>query len=358
MNIKISIDRTEITRVSYLRVERTVGYEADYFSLSLPNIGGKFTALFADTEGKKVQISINQPVVFTGFCDSADFSFIPKPEISIRGRDLTGILIDETITPELSSQLKSLTASEIVQKIAQKFGFSCDVDRTTKIWSEENLFPDNTSVWAALVQLAQKEAFDLYCTPKPEIVFKKRSYPNTISRSYSIPPPEGEFLAPSSLLIPQSLAISQDKTLALALKVKVIGYDPKRKQRIVYTAESRLRNRPHYKLIEIIDHSLNTKDLVKTQAQNLLTQISKNLLTGTLTVPLDPELNPGLAISLQFLGNQDQTFAGNYIITQVTHEINFDGSATSEISFASRPLAEARDMEIEEIKPPPMLPLP
>ncbi len=355
--IDIFIDQTEITKVSYLRIERTIGYEADIFEFSLPNLKGEWTSLFANTEGKKVQIKIEKSLIFTGFCDSAEFQYLPEPQITLKGRDWTGILIDETITPEMSGELKNLTASQIIQKIARKFGFGARTDPTTKVWSDENLFPDGTSVWSALVQLAEKEAYDLYCTPEKEIVFKKRTLPTLITRTYSIPPPQG-YYHPYGLIIPSSLVIYQDKTLALSLKVKVIGYDPKRKQRIVYTAESRLRNRPNYKLIEIIDHSLTTKDLVKTRAQNLLTQFSKNLLTGTIITEIDPELSPGMAISLQFLGAQDQTFASTYIITRVIHQQDLQGAFTTEIEFASRPLAESRDMEVQEIKPPPMLPVP
>lgn len=368
-SVLILLDQTTVTAASRLRVELTSGVEADIFDLVIPNVAGKHTKLFRDTEGRKVLISINlstsstkstssTPPLFAGFCDSADFAILDTPTIHLRGRDTTGVLIDETMTAALAAKLAGRTASDIVTTVAAKFGFTARVDKTAKVWSDAGAFPDGSSVWSCLVDLAQKEAFDLYCTAERCIVFKKRVLPDSTTRTYLVPSigpigPVGP-IGP----IPSSLTFSQDKTLALALKVKVTGYDQKAKRRITFTAESRLRNRPNYKLVEIVDHSLGTKALVRARAEAALADISKDLLVGELTSGIDPDLRPGQAVAIQFTGDQDQNFAGRYFITAVVHELTEDGAFTTTVSFASKPLAEARDMTIEEVKPPPTIPLP
>jgi len=344
--ISILLDRTEITAPLRLRIELTTGIQADTFDFTIPNIGGQYSSLFLDTQGRTLTVAIDGPTTFTGICDEFEPETLPKPQLTLRGRDNTAILIDETITDTLARKLAGRTASRIVETVAAQFGFTADTEPTTKVWSDAGAFPAGSSVWSALVGLAQKEAFDLYVTPDKTIIFKKRALPTDTIRTWTVPAPTGPV---GSGPVPLELSIHQAKTLALALKVKVTGYDQARNRKIVFTAESRLRNRPNYKLIELVDHSLSTRALVRARAETALVEISKNLLTGRLLVPVDPQVRPGHAIQLRFAGKQDQTFAGRYFVTTAIHNLDDTGEFTTEIHFASRPLVDARDMQVDEL---------
>lgn len=67
---------------------------------------------------------------------------------------------------------------------------------------------------------------------------------------------------------------------------------------------------------------------------------------------IDPELRPDQAIDILFAGDQDKSFEGRYLLTDVMHDVAEDGLSTTTLQFASKPLAESRDVTIEEVKPP------
>jgi len=389
-DILIRLAGAEISACARLSVKLSNSNRPGRLELSIPNVAGKYNSVFRvpdpadksrlkDSPGKRISLflSLSSPSAvsrqpsaptFTGFSDSTRFSY-RQGIISLDGPDWSGILCDDMMSPDLAARMKGRTASSIVSLVAKQYGFAADVDATTKVWSDDNAFPDNTSIWSVLCDLATKEGFDLYCRPStlstasiPSIlVFKKRSLPTSVIRTYHVPCPGGDMTHSSSNGIvsqagtrgfPVLPDFEQDDNLSLALKVKVIGYDQKRKQRITFTAESPQRNRPNYKLIEIVDHSLGTKDLVRRRAETALTDVSKNLLVGELELPIDPELAPGQAIAFIFDGDQDKSFEGKYLITDVEHSIIDSGLSTTTLTFASKPLAESRDIEIEELKPP------
>lgn len=331
-----------VEKVRSLRVERTSGLEADIFAFSIPNKNQEYTQAFKSTSGKRVEIRINGQVKFTGFCDSATFQVIPEPLLEVEGRDWTGIAIDEVMTAELAAKLQGKTASGVAIVIAKHLGWTYDVDATTEVYGEYKAFAEGVSLWEAMRDLALKEAFDAYVTPEKKLVFKPRVLPAVATRIYAVPAPSGAFSANAQ--VPTALSFYQDKTLTLALKVKVIGYDAKAKRRIAYTAESKLRNRPNYRLIEIVDYTLQSAGEVRSRAMAELTQISKGLVAGELLVPVDEGLEPGQAIQISGAG----PFSDKYYVTAVVHQQDEAGEFATGARFASKPLMESREMEIEQ----------
>lgn len=344
--VKVLLDRLEIARVHRLRVERTTGLEADVFEAAVANPAQEYTAAFRETEGKRVELRIRGAVSFTGFCDSAGFPMVPRTLVTVEGRDWTGIAIDEVMDEGLAARLRGKTASQVSAAIAEHFGWASDVDATTRVYGDYKAFVEGLSAWEVIRDLAGKEGFDAYVTPEKVLVFKRRSLPEAASRVFAAPPapgrnPEGQ--------VPSSLEFFQDKTLTLALKVKVIGYDEQAKRRVVYTAESKLRNRPNYRLVTITDLALRSKAEVRARAEAELVAVSKDLTTGELVVPVDEELAPGQAIAVRGCGRkEDGGFDDRYFVTSVVHQQEPDGEFTSSVRFASKPLVTSRDITVGE----------
>lgn len=346
LDVTVRMPGVTITRVADILVDRANGFDADTFQAAVPNIGHEYTGAFKDTDGKRVEVEIEGAVRFTGMCDAARFKLLPAPLVEIEGRDFTSLLIDECMSASLAAKLQGKTASGVASAIAKAYGLTCTPTATTKHYGEYSAFAEGVSPWEVLKDLATKEGFEAFVTPAKDLVFRKRVVPSETARVYYVPPATGRYRATGQ--VPEMLELYQDKLLSLALKVKVIGFDPKRKpnHRIVYTAESKKRNRPNFKLIEIVDYSLTTPSAVQARAVAELERISLGLITGELSVPVDAALEPGQAISVT--GPGAGPLADRYFVSRVRHGRNRLGAFTSAVSFASKPLVEARDMEVEK----------
>lgn len=345
--IRILLDNIEISKVRRLLIHKTVGFEADFFEFDINNEKDEYTDLFFGTSGEKIEIGILPPdlslrarqsadeaiPVFRGFCDACDFIYIPERIISVKGRDYTGFLIDEIISKELAAKFSGKTASQITKIIADHYSYQSEIKSTSNVYNEEKLYSEGTSVWAVITELATKEGFDAFVTKDKKIVFQPRIIKEDIKRVYSITKQYGQ--------IPAQLEFSQDKTLSLALKVEVIGYNPKAKKRIRYIAESPLRNRPNYKIITHRDYNLTNKEQVRLLAESLLREYSKDLIIGSMTLPVDPGLDPSDCIQIKAV-----KLANKYYTTDVIHEYSTEGF-TTKLQFASKALTEARTVEQE-----------
>jgi hypothetical protein len=350
--IKILLDDKTITRARRLHVHLSAEPCADDFEFELDNTADQYTSHFVNTKGQKLAISIakNQSPsassapsavqylnVFNGLCDSIDFKYHPEQVISAQGRDYTGLLIDEIITPSLAEKFSGKSASQIVSIIAREYGFTADATSTKSTDLDDKLYTPGTHVWAVVVELAKKCSFDCFVTKDRVISFKSRKESTDIKRTYSLSVLSA--VNSSNLLHPSNLEFSKDLTDSLALKVEIIGYDTKRKERISYIAESPLRNRDNYKIISETHLELKTSADVKLCAENKLKEYSKDLITGSCIIPIDPELEPSDCIQFKNGG-----FAGTYYLTDVTHDCDKSGEITT-LQFASKVLFEVKTKE-------------
>lgn len=331
--VNIILDDKEITKVRRLRVEKNTSTEADMFEFDIDNYKDRYTSIFYETSGELIEIKIDGEVCFRGFVDTAGFSYVPEQVINVAGRDYTGLLIDEIVNKLLVRKFSGKTASQIVEQIAKYYGFTSEVDATRNVYYEEKLYAEGTSIWEVVRTLTEKEGFDAYVTPDKKIIFKKREIPTQSKRVFALDKNEG--------IVPAELKFDQDKTLSLALKVKVIGYSPGAKKRISYTAESPKRSRSSYKLVTIRDLTLKNKAEVKARAEALLRDYSKNLTTGSLLYPVDPKMEPGDAIEIKGI-----ELADIFYVTGVIHNEELSGFTTG-LEFASKILTEAKTVEAE-----------
>jgi hypothetical protein len=87
------------------------------------------------------------------------------------------------------------------------------------------------------------------------------------------------------------------------------------------------------------DETLKTKKEVAARAEALLRQYSKELTTGSLTVLVDPDIEPGDGIEIKGI-----KLAGKYYVTDVDIDYGVQGFLTT-IKFASKVLTEAKTVE-------------
>lgn len=329
--ISIALDDKEITRVRRLSVTKNVAAEADMFEFEIENSHDRYTKIFHETQGDLIEVKIDGLVCFAGFVDTADFRYFPEETITVAGRDYTGLLIDEIVSKVLALRFASKTASQIVEQVAKYYGYTSAAQRTSAVYLEEKLYAEGTAVWEVIRTLAEKEGYDAWVTKDKVIVFKKREMPTDVRRVLSLESKDG--------VVPNLLEISQDKTLSLSLKVRVIGYDPKAKVKLCYTAESSKRTRSTYKIATVRDFTLKNKAEVKARAEALLRDYSKDLTVGNIRIPVDPEIEPGDAIDIKGI-----ELAGRYFVTDVLHNLDTAGF-TTEVRFASKVLTEVKTVE-------------
>jgi len=330
-DIRILLDDKEITKVQSLHIEKNTQSEANIFNFKIENGSDRYTDIFYQTIGELIEVGISGIVCFRGFVDNAGFTYYPQQMIDIAGRDYTGILIDEIVTSDMAIRFSGKTSSQIVKIIADHYKFETDLQATGNTYLEDKIYAGGSSAWDVIRGLAEKEGVDSYVTKDKKLVFKKREIPAQIKRVYALKPDEG--------IVPASLNIEQDKTLSSALKVRVISYDPKAKEKIVSTAESSDRKRANYKIVTVHDNTLKSKKEAAARAEALLRQYSKELVTGSLSAPLDPGVDEGDGIEIKGI-----KLAGKYYVTDVIHDYGVAGK-TTEVRFASKVLSEAKTVE-------------
>lgn len=331
--VKISVDDLAIGLVASLSVRLSTRPEADSYQATFPNEDDRYTGLLKDTQGRTVRVAIEGDVKLSGICDSATFGYGPGV-IEIAGRDWAGVLVDEVAPESLLGRLKGKRSHEGLRLIASEYGFGLAADTGSWTFPEEQGQQAGTRVWEIVRNYAEMEGFDVWVDPQRVIQFHARTVPGSASRVYRVG-------GAGPGIRPIAVSLAQDKTLSLALKVRVIGYDSDRGRRIVYTAESPLRNRPNYKLIEVPDYSLTTDAAVRRRAEVLLAAYSMGLVTGEVVVPWSDA--PARREAIELVGC---AWADRYYVVGLSYELS-PGGRVARVSFANRALAYGRDMEIE-----------
>lgn len=154
--------------------------------------------------------------------------------ISITGRDLTSILIDNKIAQTWPDQ----TASQIVTKLASQYGLTPNVTATTTPvgkYSKDSYASTRRDIpiWDYITFLAEQEGFDAYVSgttlyfgpPQPQ-----SSTPFKISVS-RVPSTNAVQVSTETLKLRRSLTLAKD------IVVTVISYDAHRKTPIKVTAK-------------------------------------------------------------------------------------------------------------------------
>lgn len=374
--VSILLDDLEITEHVLLTVDKNMGFAADEFEFEIENSGERYTDLFYDTAGEKLGIKFAGAITFAGQVDTVDYGALNPQVLTVRGRDHTGKLCDTLLDQAQIDRFTGKSDSAIVKLIADSVSFPVDLTATSRVWAEQNLFAPGASLWTAVVALAKRNGFDAWVGPDKTIHFRKRELSTTPKRAYDVKRLAGMTVGEGREARPCSLTFSQDKLLSRGLKVLVIGYDPKTKKghkveskllpaapesgartpsllpslpgrdaqegrrpgEISYTAESSQRNSANYQLVVVRDYSCDTKEKCLARAEGLLREYSAGLISGSLFVPGDAELEVNDCIQITGSRIAEKT-GGKYYVVGLRHEHSAARYATT-IQFASKVITE------------------
>lgn len=184
-----------------------------------------------------------------------------------------------------------------------------------------------------LMERARQSGYDIY--------IEEEKTDDTWTTKLHFHPPEAQISAPYKLVAGKTLISFKPtlKTKDQVAKVTVRGWDPDKDKEIIGEAtrdDLGFRGLPNVKDLQAIDSALagseevislpveNNKD-AKDKAIAYLTDLEKDLITGSGSTVGLPELRAGRPIYIEGLGSR---FSGRYIITSSTHTIGNSGYTT------------------------------
>lgn len=319
--LRISTEKVDILEVKTLTLERESN-EADHFEAIIPNVNDRYTFDIKSIEDEPLRFYWDEKLMFTGILDQVTYTIDNEGErVRLEGRGPLAKLQDDTVENVLN-EVCGKSAGEIARKMAESVGLKIgriEVEDIVKDYS--GLTPESTK-YELLEFLQSKTGAIFWIDREGKFNFLKPKKQE----------PKIEFVYPDKL--PKRIEIYESKTLTLSFKVKVIGYDPRRKRKIVCVAESPQRNRPNYKLITIRDYSLHTKEEVCRRAKGLLRLYSLGFVVLEGEIPGFMEADVGDVLQLKGMDMPER-----YIITKLAFDLSTDDG------LVTRFRAEVLDVE-------------
>jgi len=265
----------------------------------------------------------NSSLILTGQVDDIVMEAGPPGTITITGRDQTAVLVDT----KTANHYLNMTSSEAVTSIAQQFGFTPKVTKTTtpigKYFNNNySALTGSIAYWDFIIFLAQQEEFDAYLEngvlyfgpveadndPTPWVFY--------MQADPSGRPTNGNV---KTMQLHRSPSISKDIT------VTVISHDSQNDRTIIASADragtylgasSRSRSAATTQ-----SYVLRKPGLTAQQAQNMansyLKEISKYEREFTITI----EGAPGLSVRKQvIIRNTDTSFDQKFYIRNIVRK--------------------------------------
>lgn len=292
-----------------------------------------FTLRFSDPElelmdssifdlGKQVKISTGDPnsrsastVLIEGEVTALEpeFTEATVPVMVVRGFEKSHRLYMGTKT----RTFMNVTYSDIAQQMAGEHGLSAQVTSSTHVY--EQLWQDNRSDYAFLVDLARMEGHEIYADGS-KLVSKKPS-----STSVDVTLTWGANLLSFR---PSIRSVGQVK------KVIVRGWEQKQKQEVVGQATS---STSHPSIgynkagtqapaifsseaaLELTRYDVDTASEANKLAQSILDEINGRFVEAEGEAPGVPALRAGITVKVEHVGTK---FGGNYRVTTATHTYN------------------------------------
>ena len=255
-----------------------------------------------------------------------DFPGSGPPTLRVRGLNILHRLRDK----QRSDTYTNKKDSDIAKKIAKRIGIEIEVSKNYSANEEpvEFIFQNNKYDIVFLLERAKTIGYELYVDPdKKKLVFK----------------PSTQGSATYKLDWNRSL-LNFRPTLTTASQVsevRVIGWNPKKKKKVVGKAKRKdldtkaLGVAKDIKLIEksltnkievIADKPVQTKKEADRLAKETLEQIAKGMVKASGSTVGLPKLKAGTYLEIGKLGD---LFSGRYYVTETTHTIGDSGYTTS-----------------------------
>ena len=260
--MKVYFDSYLIENLENATVDITGGFEADYFTVEFRYSDLEIFKKIWDAKGERVKIEIEGKEVFRGIIDVAEYHPF-EGRIMIEGRDLTALLQDEILGN--ISEIQGKRSHEIVEILGKKVGLKVKAEKGEKVFglSENKILGENETLWDIIKYFAMEEGFRAYV--RRDTLYFGPAAQKKVRYRFK----KGDF---------ETLVFEQSKTLSLAVKVEVVGYDPEKKRKVIGRAESPLKNRPGTKTIRIREVGIKTKEQAEKRAKAILKDISNKMI--------------------------------------------------------------------------------
>jgi phage protein D len=255
-----------------------------------------------------------------------DFPGSGSPTLKVRGLNMLHRLRDK----QRSDSYSKKRDSEIAKKIAGRINISIEVSEnyTSAETPVDFIFQNNKYDIVFLIERAKTIGYELYFDPdKKKLIFKpstqgKKAYKLDWNRSL--------------LNFRPTLTTANQVS-----EVKVTGWDPDKKKKVVGTAKRKdLDTRPlsatkDIKLIEksltqkieiVADRPVHNKEQAKKLAKETLERIAKGMVKASGSTVGLPSLRAGTYLEIGELG---ELFSGRYYVTETTHTISDSGYTTN-----------------------------
>lgn len=244
-------------------------------------------------------------------------------QVSLRGRDLTSLLIDNKTT----EKWPNLTSSEIAQQIAAKWGLQANIQATSTIvgryYTQDHVvLAKADTYWNILTYLAQREAGS---TPGFSVfVIGRTLYFGAFGAAASREPYLIQFNGTGQVATANAMGITlaRDLTLAQDISVTVRSYHGyrgaafKATATATKTAKRMQRDAQLAQALQQYDYTIPglTQPECALRAQELLKQLSGHELRMSARLPFDALLFPWVPVQLAGTGTPwDTTYAAQSV---------------------------------------------
>ena len=244
--------------------------------------------------------------VFTGRIDGVKPKFGNSMTVQIIGRDYSAPMIDT----EYSVAYAERTSSQIAAMLAQKYGLTPWITKTTVI-VEKELQADKKE-WEVLQALADREGFVCYVTKNKELYFGPRQEEDE------------EVVAELSYHVPGLANIGEiefdDSTIGVINKVTIRHWGRNRQlieasavnQQVVDAMGGQIKERVIY------ESRAKTYELAKMYAEKRLKQLSRTVVTASGICPGNPKIIAEKRVKVSGCGRFDEI----YYVEKAVHKLS------------------------------------
>lgn len=294
--------------------------ESDSIEVALEDADGRWIGAWYPGKGDTLSLKIgyeHEPLLSCGTFEIDEIEFSDPPStVSIRG---LGSWPGKPVRTRNSMGFEKTTLAAIAQHVARRNGFALTgkirhipIDRATQYGENDVAF---LSKLADEYGYAFKVAGNRLCF--------------TEIKSMLAGDPVAVF-APEDLV---SIRVT-DKINFVYKDAQIKHHDPKTKKMVVYGVQAEGQ-------VGVVGKSTSSDTLKSTaratdkataqiKAESKLKKANLEQVTGTVTVPGDPELVAGLMIGIEALGRLD----GKYLVQSARHSIDRAGGYTTELEIA------------------------
>ena len=263
-------------------------------------------------------------MIMTARCDSIELD--PETSrVTIGGRDMTSLLIDNKTT----QKWPNLTSSQIAQQIAALWGFDSNITATTgivgKFYAADHVkLAKSETYWNILTYLAQRESFQCF-------VMGKTLYFGNFGAKYSSDPYVIQFDASGSIPLANAsrLRFSRDLTLAQDLSVTVRSYHGNLAAAFKATATTTKQGRKIEQTAGLVQSTQHyeftipglTQPECALKAQGILAELSKHELKMSAKLPFDSLLYPWIPVQVS---GTNTPWDATYMPQKITRRVSKD----------------------------------